>query len=146
MPSSKPRAARARLSGAPLRPDLPDDDLPRLKNRIEACLEGKGGEIARRARAAELGQAYLSLSPAGRRKFLLVLAHDYGLPRDAAVAEVDRWRASKEPPRALVRALGAAGGAAAARVRRRAAGREVRGRPARRAADAGQERCRRRGR
>ncbi|HTR87278.1 MAG TPA: malonyl-CoA decarboxylase family protein [Reyranella sp.] len=91
--------------GAPLRPDLPDDDLPRLRTRIEACLEGKGGETARRARAAELGQSYLSLSAAGRRKFLLMLAHDYGLPREAAMAEVERWRASKEPPRALARAL-----------------------------------------
>jgi malonyl-CoA decarboxylase len=79
--------------GAPLRPDLPDDDIPRLKNRIDACLEGKGGDTARRARAAELGQAYLSLSPAGRKKFLLTLAHGYGL------------RASKEPARALRRAL-----------------------------------------
>src|SRR6266851_4705955 len=98
------RGAREAV-GAPLRPDLPDDDIPRLKHRIEACLAGKGGDVARRARAAELGQAYLSLSPAGRRKFLLTLAHDYGLPRDAAAAEVDRWRASKEPPRALRKAL-----------------------------------------
>jgi hypothetical protein len=37
------RGARE-VVGAPLRPDLPDDDLPRLKNRIDACLEGKGGE------------------------------------------------------------------------------------------------------
>ena len=98
------RGAREAV-GAPLRPDLPDDDLPRLKSRIDACLEGKGGEPARRARAAELGEAYLSLSPAGRRKFLLTLAHDYGLPREAALAQVERWRTSKEPPRSLVRAL-----------------------------------------
>ena len=98
------RGARE-VVGAPLRPDLPDDDIPRLKGRIDACLEGKGGETARRGRAAELGQAYLSLTPAGRKKFLLTLAHDYGLPREAAVAAVERWRASKEPPRALVRAL-----------------------------------------
>jgi malonyl-CoA decarboxylase len=98
------RGARE-VVGAPLRPDLPDDDIRRLKGRIDACLEGKGGETARRGRAAELGQAYLSLTPAGRKKFLLTLAHDYGLPREAAVAVVERWRASKEPPRALVRAL-----------------------------------------
>ena len=72
-----------------------------LKNRIDACLEGKGGETARRGRAAELGEVYLSLSPAGRRKFLLTLAHDYGLSREAAMAEVERWRMAKEPPRAL---------------------------------------------
>ncbi len=98
------RGARE-VVGAPLRPDLPDDDIPRLKNRIDACLEGKGGETARRGRAAELGQAYLSLSPAGRKKFLLTLAHDYGLPREAALAKVERWRATKEPPRALVKTL-----------------------------------------
>jgi malonyl-CoA decarboxylase len=98
------RGARA-VVGAPLRPDLPDDDIPRLKNRIDACLEGKGGETARRARAAELGQAYLSLSPAGRKKFLLTLAYDYGLTREDAMAEVDRWRATKEPTRALARGL-----------------------------------------
>ena len=98
------RGARE-VVGAPLRPDLPDDDIPRLRSRIDACLAGKGGETARRGRAAELGQAYLSLSPAGRKKFLLTLAHDYGLPREAAMATVERWRASKEPPRALRKAL-----------------------------------------
>jgi malonyl-CoA decarboxylase len=98
------RGARE-VVGAPLRPDLPDDDVPRLKGRIDACLEGKGGETARRARAAELGQAYLSLSPEGRRKFLLTLARDYGLDREAALRAVERWRASKAPPRRLVEAL-----------------------------------------
>jgi malonyl-CoA decarboxylase len=98
------RGAREAV-GAPLRPDLPDDDIPRLKHRIEACLAGDGGEAAERVRAAELGEAYLSLTPAGRRKFLLTLAREYGLPREAAVAEVERWRGSKEPPRALVKAL-----------------------------------------
>ena len=98
------RGAREAV-GAALRPDLPDDDIPRLKGRIDACLAGKGGETARRGRAAELGQAYLSLSAAGRKKFLLTLAHDYGLPREAAMAAVERWRAAKEPARALRRAL-----------------------------------------
>ena len=98
------RGARE-VVGAPLRPDLPDEDVPRLRSRIDACLEGEGGETARRGRAAELGQAYLSLSPAGRKKFLLTLAQDYGLTREAAMAVVERWRASKEPPRALARAL-----------------------------------------
>ncbi|MBV8410902.1 MAG: malonyl-CoA decarboxylase family protein [Alphaproteobacteria bacterium] len=76
-----------------------------MRSRIDACLEGKGGETAQRGRAAELGQAYLSLSPAGRKKFLLTLAQDYGLTREAAMAVVERWRGSKEPPRALARAL-----------------------------------------
>ncbi|WP_422001152.1 malonyl-CoA decarboxylase domain-containing protein [Reyranella sp.] len=98
------RGAREAV-GAPLRPDLPDDDMPRLRSRIDACLAGKGGDTARRARAAALGQAYLSLSAAGRKKFLLTLAHEYGLTRESAQEAVERWRASKEPPRALRRAL-----------------------------------------
>jgi malonyl-CoA decarboxylase len=98
------RGAREAV-GAPLRPDLPDDDVPRLRNRIDAILEGKGGETARRGRAAELGEAYLSLSPAGCRKFLLTLARDYGLTREAAMLTVDRWRTGREPPRALAKAL-----------------------------------------
>lgn len=98
------RGAREAV-GAPLRPDLPDDDIPRLKGRIDACLAGKGGETARRGRAAELGQAYLSLSAVGRKKFLLTLARDYGLPREVAMATVERWRNSKEPAWSLRRAL-----------------------------------------
>jgi malonyl-CoA decarboxylase len=98
------RGAREAI-GAPLRPDLPDDDIPRLRSRIDACLEARGGETARRARAAELGQAYLAMSAEGRRKFLLTLAHDYGLTRDDALAAVDRWRAGKAPPQSLARAL-----------------------------------------
>jgi malonyl-CoA decarboxylase len=98
------RGAREAV-GMPIRADLPDDDVPRLRGRIDACLEGKGGETARRARAAELGQVYLSLSPSGRRKFLLILANEYGLPREAAMAAVEKWRGSKEPARALFRAL-----------------------------------------
>ena len=99
-------AAGAReVVGAALRADLPDDDLPRLKTRIDACLTGKGGETARRGRAAELGQTYLSLSAAGKRKFLLTLAHDYGLSRDAALEKLAQWRASNENLRSLRRAL-----------------------------------------
>jgi malonyl-CoA decarboxylase len=98
------RGARE-VVGAPLRPDLPDDDMPRLRNRVDACLAGAGGETARRARAAELGQTFLTLSAAGRKKFLLLLARDYGLTREAALAAVELWRASKAPPRALSKAL-----------------------------------------
>src|SRR4029453_14872507 len=54
------RGAREAV-GSPLRPDLPDDDLPRLRNRIDACLEGKGGGIPRRR-----ARQSLSLAVAGR--------------------------------------------------------------------------------
>ncbi|MDD9878612.1 MAG: malonyl-CoA decarboxylase, partial [Magnetovibrio sp.] len=41
------------------RPDLPEDDVPALREQMAACLEGKGGEVSARARAAALGHVYL---------------------------------------------------------------------------------------
>ncbi len=61
-------------SPPPLRPDLPDDDLPGLQRQIAACIKGEGGEVSARARAADLGRAYLALSPAGRTRFFSILA------------------------------------------------------------------------
>ncbi len=58
-------------------PDLPEADWPRLRNKIDACLEGRGGEVSARARAAELGETYLVLSAQGRRNFLDLLAREY---------------------------------------------------------------------
>jgi malonyl-CoA decarboxylase len=111
------RGARE-VVGAPLRPDLPDDDIPRLKSRIDACLAGKGGETARRGRAAELGQAYLSLSPAGRKNSADP-ARDYGLPRRRHYYRRG-WRASKN--RRALRRPSDRHTSAAARANKRARG------------------------
>ncbi len=46
--------------GRVVRPDLPDDDLGRLREAMTECLEGRGGEVSARARAADLGRAYLT--------------------------------------------------------------------------------------
>jgi len=48
-------STRGVLSGAP-RPDLPDDDAQRLRQQMQSCLDGAGGEVGARARAAELGR------------------------------------------------------------------------------------------
>ena len=44
-----------------VRPDLPDDDRDRLREAMAECLEGRGGEVSARARAADLGRADLTL-------------------------------------------------------------------------------------
>ena len=36
-------------------PELPEEDAQRVRGRIDACLEARGGEVSARARAAELG-------------------------------------------------------------------------------------------
>ncbi len=83
-------SARVAMTGA-VRPDLPDDDAARLKLRIVECLEGRGGEVSARARAADLGRTYLTLNSRGRARFLTFLARDFAADRgmiDEAIAAV----------------------------------------------------------
>src|SRR5271170_2817791 len=69
-------SARGVLSGA-ARPDLPADDVARLRQQMLSCLDGRGGEVTVRARAAELGRSYLALNAAGRERFLRLLAVEF---------------------------------------------------------------------
>src|SRR5437868_1655410 len=69
-------SARGVLSGAP-RPDLPEDDAARLSQQMLSCLDGRGGEVTARARAAALGRSYLALNQAGRERFLRLLAEEF---------------------------------------------------------------------
>ena len=90
---------------------LNDSGVEKLKQRIEDCLERRGGEVSARAGAADLGHFYLQLGPEGRRRFLVVLAEDYGVDRarvDAAIATlraVEPGGDSGRPERALRAAL-----------------------------------------
>jgi malonyl-CoA decarboxylase len=69
-------------------PDLPDGDAHRLRRQIDACLEARGGQVSARARAADLGETYLVLNAAGRRRFLEILARDYDVETDAVDAAI----------------------------------------------------------
>lgn len=88
-------SARLRLGGG-FRPDLPPEDIERLRARIDECLLAKGGEVSARARAAELGASYLLLSEEGRKRFLGLLARDYGLDRGAVMAAMAPVNAAKD--------------------------------------------------
>lgn len=72
--------------------NLPKGDLAKVRKKIGACLEGKGGEVSARARAAELGEAYIMLSAAGRRRFLTLLAEEYDIDNKA----IDRAMAARK--------------------------------------------------
>ena len=52
------------------RPELPDEDITRVRDQMTSCLEGKGGEVSARARAASLGYVYLALDDTGKERFL----------------------------------------------------------------------------
>ena len=62
--------------------ELNESGIDKLKQRIEDCLDRRGGEVSARAKAADLGHYYLGLGPEGRRRFLLLLARDYGVDRE----------------------------------------------------------------
>ncbi len=102
-------SARGVLTRAP-RPELSGDDLGRLREQMLSCLDGRGGEVTARARAADLGRTYLLLDAGGRERFLRLLAGEFDVDR----AEIDRCCAQ------LARAEGTAERAAAERELRNA--------------------------
>ncbi|MFA7430551.1 MAG: malonyl-CoA decarboxylase [Rhodospirillaceae bacterium] len=65
-----------------LRPDLPVADVEKVRAQMDACLDGFGGDVSARSRAAQLGQAYLSLDPTGKERFLRLLAEAYNTDHD----------------------------------------------------------------
>ena len=54
--------------------ELGPRDIAHVRSEIAACIDGRGGDVASRARAAALGRTYLGLSALGRAQFLGVLA------------------------------------------------------------------------
>jgi malonyl-CoA decarboxylase len=98
--------ARGAFRGS-MRPDLPDDDADLLRQQFQDCVEARGGEVAARARAAALGQTYLGLSSAGRKRFLEILAVDFDTDRAKVDAAIDVLHAAQDAKarRAAERAL-----------------------------------------
>jgi malonyl-CoA decarboxylase len=86
------------------------DNLAQLKVLMSECLEARGGEVSARLRAAELGEAYLRLSAADRRRFLEMLARDFACDPAVVADAVAQWQAAEGEERvtaeeALRRAL-----------------------------------------
>ena len=79
-------AGPSKAPTTPTGPELTDDDTEHVRERLRACLDGRGGEVAARARAAELGRTYLGLNAEGRKSFLRLLADEFDVDH-AAVAK-----------------------------------------------------------
>ncbi len=77
--------------------DLPEGDLQLLRDKIDACLQGHGGEVSARARAAELGETYLVLNSEGRRRFLEILAAEYDIDNAALEKEIAQLQKTTDP-------------------------------------------------
>jgi malonyl-CoA decarboxylase len=87
--------------------NLPKGDLSKVRRKIRGCLEGKGGEVSARARAAELGEAYLVLNANGRRRFLSLLAEEFDIDHEAVAKLSLALQEAEEPnqQRALIQEL-----------------------------------------
>ncbi len=92
----------ARVGDVPrLRADLPDKDAETLRRLMRECLESRGGEVSGRARAAALGQSYMDLNDSGRKRFLQILANDFGVDWKALVAAAGEIRENDDRASAL---------------------------------------------
>ncbi len=78
-------------------PSLPESDLNRLREQIDDCLADRGGEVSARARAAELGSAYLTLDMTGRKRFLELLAREYDVKGPLIDAAIAARQAADDP-------------------------------------------------
>ncbi len=63
--------------------------LAQLRQQLQECAAGTGGEVSARNRAAKLGETYLGLDDAGRHEFLRRIALDFG-PEPAKVDAAHR--------------------------------------------------------
>jgi len=75
-------------------PDLTPARIAKLRQQIQECVNGLGGEVSARARAADVGQVYLGLKPEGREAFLDILATDFGIDDDAVGRAIAAYRES----------------------------------------------------
>lgn len=66
-------------------PGLPARQRAQVRQQLQECAEGVGGEVSTRQRAARLAETYLALDDEGRREFLRLIAVEFG-PDPVAVA------------------------------------------------------------
>jgi malonyl-CoA decarboxylase len=82
---------------ASLRPSLPAGDWPLLRQQMARCLEGRGGEVLARSRAAALGRAYLALDETGRENFLRLMAAEFDLDLEGMEGALEELRGAEDP-------------------------------------------------
>ena len=76
---------------------LHEDEIHPLREKIQGCLESKGGQVSARARAAELGKAYLGLNDEGKAKYLGLLVSEFGVDHDRVRETAEALFSDLEP-------------------------------------------------
>ncbi len=74
--------------------DLAPVDVELLRKTIDEALDSNATPEAARARAAEIGAAYLGLGTAGQQRFFELLATEYGTDESAVTAAIAQREAS----------------------------------------------------
>lgn len=88
-----------------VRPGLPDEDLARLQQQIDASLSGRGGEASARSNATDLARCYLDLNAEGRLRFFRLLALEYGIEPAHLNTAMDAVRDAADDPAAYGKAI-----------------------------------------
>jgi len=79
-------------------PALGPRELARIREQLNDCAHGYGGEVSVRNRAARLGETYLRLADAGRHDFLRLIAHEFGPDEKLVAAAHVAWQAAIGTP------------------------------------------------
>jgi malonyl-CoA decarboxylase len=61
--------------------NISEEEAEAIRQQMRECLEARGGDVSARVRTASLMRTYLSLSLAGRKRFLQVLACEFAVDR-----------------------------------------------------------------
>jgi malonyl-CoA decarboxylase len=77
-----------------------------LQALMTECLEARGGEVSARMRAAELGECYLELDTAGKRRFLEMLAHGFGVNQTLVEDRILSYRGAETSEQQLAAEAG----------------------------------------
>ncbi|MBT5570148.1 MAG: malonyl-CoA decarboxylase [Alphaproteobacteria bacterium] len=91
--------------GLSVSPDLPNDDLARLQQQIDASLSGRGGEASARSNASDLARCYLDLNDEGRLRFMQLLNDEYGIEPTHLNVSMDAVRDTSDDPVAYAKAI-----------------------------------------
>jgi malonyl-CoA decarboxylase len=77
-----------------------------LQALMTECLEARGGEVSARMRAAELGECYLELDAAGKRRFLEMLAHGFAVNQTLVEDRILSYRGAETSAQQLAAEAG----------------------------------------
>ena len=72
--------------------------LRKVREQLQECARGAGGEVSARIRAGQLGESYLRLDSEGKHDFLRLIATEFGPDPNRVAAAHTRYQESLGTP------------------------------------------------